>query len=393
MPATQGRPVEGAGAGDTTREDAFCGLLVLDKQREARAVCSESLAAYVLAQQPPSLPEVVCNVALALIRDEPLQVARYRSRRMEAQVDRAIVQFKPDVVVVQLSRLFPLVERIASRSSIPIVVDMVDALSLSAANRASKYALWDPRRLVWLREAATLRRVESRTICIASAVTVVSKRDHMALGGSKKVTVVPNGVRLDEARQPSWERLVTSEPRLLFHGNMSYQPNVDAAMYLAQEVLPIVRRSFPRATCTIVGANPDRRIRSLSREFVTVTGTVDEVRPYLQSSDVGVYPILTGAGMQNKVLEAMAAGLPVVTTPFVLEGVPVQPGTQVLVGATAPEIARQVVRILGSRELSARLSLSGRMHVQASFGWLSSVDTLDRLLQAVVSAKKQEAWG
>jgi glycosyltransferase involved in cell wall biosynthesis len=151
----------------------------------------------------------------------------------------------------------------------------------------------------------------------------------------------------------------------VFTGIMDYAPNVEAATWFSKEVWPLVRARAPEAEFLIVGARPTAAVRRLSEEAgVTVTGSVDDVRPYLWRSTVAIAPLFAARGQQNKVLEAVAAGLPIVTTPVVAEGLPacVLPACTVI--STPQEFVEAVVDLLESPDVErqrrvARADLSG----------------------------------
>jgi glycosyltransferase involved in cell wall biosynthesis len=166
---------------------------------------------------------------------------------------------------------------------------------------------------------------------------------------------------------------------------MSYPPNADAAMFLLETILPRVRRAFPDLEVLIVGRDPSPQLVKTAQHYgdVTVTGTVNDVRPYLERADVFVAALRFASGVQNKVLEAMAMQVPVVTTPVVAAGLladGIEP--QLVIGETTEEIADGIIRLLANAEERARLSAEGRRFVEAHCSWSLCAEKLQKLCLA-----------
>jgi glycosyltransferase involved in cell wall biosynthesis len=165
---------------------------------------------------------------------------------------------------------------------------------------------------------------------------------------------------------------------------MNYRPNVDAMTYFAERIFPLVQRRVPTAELLIVGQTPGPEIRRLARRpGIRVTGWVPDVDPPLQSAAVFVAPLRVARGIQNKVLQAMAAGVPVVATPAALGGINAAPDRDVLVGATPEGFAAQTVRLLMDRELRQRLGRAGRAFVAEHHQWDVHLARLENVLVQV----------
>jgi glycosyltransferase involved in cell wall biosynthesis len=151
---------------------------------------------------------------------------------------------------------------------------------------------------------------------------------------------------------------------------MSYAPNVLAAEFLAREIFPRVCTAWPEARLAIVGRSPTPRVRALADlSGVEVTGEVPDIRPWLTGSRVYACPMTSGTGIKNKLLEAMACGLPCVVTPLALQGLDVVAEKHVLVGSSAEEVAREIGRVLGDGDLAARLGAASRAHACSEHDW------------------------
>jgi glycosyltransferase involved in cell wall biosynthesis len=167
---------------------------------------------------------------------------------------------------------------------------------------------------------------------------------------------------------------------LLFVGGFRHPPNVDAVLFFCRQVLPLVRRSLPDVTVSVVGDAPPKEIRALSSAGVTVTGWVPQVEPYLASHCVSVAPLRFGAGLKGKIVQAMAAGLPVVTTSVGAEGMDLVDGHTALVADTPETFAAAIVRLCLDQDLHTRMSRNGLEHANAR--WESS-EVERRLLEAM----------
>jgi sugar transferase (PEP-CTERM/EpsH1 system associated) len=206
-------------------------------------------------------------------------------------------------------------------------------------------------------------------------------RDFRQLIPGAPVSCVSNGVDLDYYRPVA---LARDERSLVFTGVMDYFPNVEGVVWFCQEVLPLVRRRAPGVTLTICGARPNAVVRALGRlEGVTVTGRVPDVRPYLGRASVCVVPLRIARGIQNKLLEAMAMGLPTVATPAAFEGVEAESPTHLLVAEEPAEFAQAVVRLLGDAALRRQLGQQARACLEANYCWEAQLSRLDRVVAAV----------
>jgi glycosyltransferase involved in cell wall biosynthesis len=175
-------------------------------------------------------------------------------------------------------------------------------------------------------------------------------------------------------------------PTIVFVGVMDYWPNVDAVTWFAQEIFPLVRRAHPDVRFQIVGAKPAASVLALKAlSGVDVTGSVDDVRPYVAAADVVVAPLRIARGIQNKVLEGMAMARPVVTTPGALEGINAENGRDLLTGIAAEEIAAAVESVLGERA-APTMGDAARAFVLKNHEWRANLRKLDALIDQTLKA-------
>lgn len=273
-------------------------------------------------------------------------------------------------------------------SQVPIVWDSVDCISHLFRQAAEKS---DRRISRWLTQFELQRteKYEARLITQFDRVLVTSAIDRDALtqlvspsNKSLPITVLPNGVDL-EYFQP--EGNSGREPAtLVVTGKMSYHANVSMVLHLINEIMPNIWLSRPNTKLWIVGKDPPREIEALAQHpAITVTGTVRDIRPYLQKATIALAPLTYGAGIQNKVLEAMACGTPVVTSPRVISSLNVTNRKDLLVAQEPENFARLVVELLDNPDYCKEISRSGREYVEENHRWGSIGTQLEGIYHEV----------
>lgn len=213
-------------------------------------------------------------------------------------------------------------------------------------------------------------------------VTVVSERDRdelLSLNPALPVTVIPNGVDTVYFRRARARRKARA---LLFVGNYEYAPNVDAALHLATEILPQVQKRVPDVKLWLVGNAPPPELLALAGESVRVTGRVPDVRPYLARAAAFVCPLRLGAGIKNKILEALAIGCPVVATPISVDGIAVRDGDSALI-AEGQALVDAIMRLLNDAILQQRLADNGRALIEAQYSWSRVAEVYEDVYAAV----------
>ncbi|MBK8020240.1 MAG: glycosyltransferase [Chloroflexi bacterium] len=218
-------------------------------------------------------------------------------------------------------------------------------------------------------------------------VVVLTDRDRemlLRINPYLSVEVIPNGVDLDVFSPPS-----SPPPRtpntLLFTGNFEYEPNLDAAFLLIEEILPLVKARIPDAVLWLQGANPPEELLEMAGEDVVITGKIPDMRVPLSEAAVFACPLRMGAGIKNKVLEAMAMGCPVVATPLSLDGIAARDGESALVAEGQPEVfAAAIVRALSDEALRQRLSEGGRKVIVDGYNWKTVADRYEALYRDVI---------
>jgi len=237
-------------------------------------------------------------------------------------------------------------------------------------------------------EAWKLRRYETKMARRFTRCTVTTDnelKEFESLGVAKPCAVIRNGVDI-EYFNPD-KRTTVSAPALAFVGRMDYFPNVDGVLRFVDQSWPKIRAAVPDAELRIVGSNPVNSVARLAgTPGVVVTGHVPDIRPYLADAAVGIAPLRIARGTQNKVLEMMSMGLPVVTSTEAARGIRASSGEHLMVAGDDHTFVRYTLELLRNRELRTRLSEAGRTQVVRAHSWPASMKIVDEVLQVLPPA-------
>jgi polysaccharide biosynthesis protein PslH len=313
----------------------------------------------------------------------PLQAAVCHSRALDARL--AVLLGTGHFDVVHIEHLRAAALGFAVPAGVPTVFDAVDCISL-LLRRTLASSHCRRQRLLAAVELGRTRRFEERLLRRFDRIAVTSPEDGAALLDmvpAAPVTVVPNGVDLDYFRPRGGE----AEPATLaFSGKMSYHANVTAIVHFAEQILPLIRRQRPDVRVRIIGSRPPAGLLALARDpAFTVTGFLPDIRPSLGSATIAICPITIKVGIQNKVLEAMAMGLPVVATRAGLSGLAAVPGRDLLVADTATEFAAHVGRLLDDPGARVEIGRAGRRYVEAHHRWEQAAHGIELLYHEAIA--------
>ncbi len=321
-----------------------------------------------------------------LLRGGSLSIAYFGHPELRSWVDDIMTRYRPQVAFAYCSAMAPYVMAPAY-AGIRRVVDMVDVDS----DKWRQYATqrhW-PLSAAYAREAAALLASERRIAREFDATLFVSDAEadlfrRLAPESGDRVYGVPNGVDcdyFDPARDYPNPYPATDLP-LVFTGAMDYWPNIDAVTWFAQQVMPLLSGGDAGLRFYIVGSNPSPVVKALADADprVTVTGRVEDVRPYLAHARAAVAPLRVARGIQNKVLEAMAMGRPVVASPAALEGIGPEAAKYLLSAQSPEDFAAAVNRVVGDTG-SAALGAAAARCARDTYGWGRSLARLEDLLE------------
>lgn len=364
------------------RHEVYLGTFVDDPQDEQHIDTLREWCADVHVQRLQPLAAKLRSLP-ALATGSSLTERYYRDAALADWVRRTVAAQGIRTAVVFSSSMAPYVENLPG---LRLLVDFVDVDSAKWA----EYAQARPWPMSWLyrREGERLLAAERRIAARAARGFFVTEAEtqlftRLAPECAGKVEPACNGVDAhffspDPAR-PSPFR--PGERPVVFTGAMDYWPNVDAVSWFAREVLPVLRRHHPGLRLHIVGRSPAPAVQALAGEAVNVTGTVPDVRPFLQHAAVVVAPLRLARGIQNKVLEAMAMQRPVVASRTCAEPIGA-PADTLLVAQGVEQQVRQIERLLADPSQAARIGERARQEVQERFSWSAHLSAIDRHLEA-----------
>jgi sugar transferase (PEP-CTERM/EpsH1 system associated) len=333
--------------------------------------------------RPASRLKTTARVAAAVLTGLPMQARYSWDAALAAEIVRLHEAEPFEAVHIEHLRgaVYGVYLDGRARPSIPVIWDSVDSIShlfaQAARQSASRFG-----RIAARLELGRTRRYEAAMVRRFERVLVTSEQDRLALlelsgpESGPKIAVIPNGVDT-ERFYPIDDR--PQSDTIIFTGKMSYHANITAVVRFATEVLPLIWVRKPETKFQVVGKDPARQVLKLGEddERIRVIGTVDEIRPYLGRAVVSVAPIAYGAGIQNKVLEAMACRTPVVASPQAVAALKAAPGRDVLVAGDAAAFAGEVLRLLEDEGLRTAVGEAGHRYVSEYHRWEDSTARLE----------------
>ncbi len=311
----------------------------------------------------------------ALFSPKPLQVAYFYDKKIQQKVDKIISFYNPDHIYAQLIR----VSEYVKDKEIPKTIDFQDAFSVNMERRAKKdFFLLKP---ILRKEAKRLAKYENQIFDFFNHKTIISYPDRKLINHPKKeeITVIPNGVDFDFFK-PQLE--VKKDFDIVFVGNMNYMPNVDGAIHIVKDILPKLKEKFPNIKILLSGANPHKKVLALQdKKHVFVSGWVDDIRESYARSKIFLAPMRIGTGLQNKLLEAMAMGIPCITSPLANDALHAKPNQEILIGENSDDYAAHVFSLLNNELIYKSISENGRNFVLNNYDWEKTTDLLSKIMK------------
>lgn len=317
------------------------------------------------------------NVIQGLFSDLPWQVLLFHQRDAQKQFNRYIMQIKPDVLYSQMIRTSEYTKHLLS---IPKILDYMDALSLGLEKRIQK-SPWISR-WFWKDEWRRVQKYERVIAHYFDHLTIIAQKDAIAIAlpQDKRFEIIPNGI---DFRFFENKNLPAITPTVVFTGNMNYPPNVEAALRLGKKIMPLVWKKNTYARLIIAGAEPNRAlIQQLTDSRIQITGWMEDIREAYQKGRVFAAPMTMGSGMQNKILEALSMGLPVVCTDTAADAFESHLKNELIVANEDGDIAQAILKILDNP--SAHSSQKAKDIIQSQFSWKKATEPLLSLLPSSV---------
>lgn len=339
---------------------------------------------------PKFNPRFYAEIAGNLFSELPYFIAKYHSPAMRQKIEEVLAENAHDILVCDF--LHPAIN-LPDEINIPTLLfqhnveAMIWKRHYQVANNFGKRAYL---RSQWHRAVAFEKQACSRF----DAVVAVSKDDAEVFRndyGHGRVFDIGTGVDTDYFTPANGDR--TTKPNIVFTGSMDWLPNSDAVQWFIKEVFPLIKQEVPEATFTVVGRDPFPDLLELAKRdtAIRVTGRVDDVRPYMREAAVFVVPIRIGGGTRLKIFEAMAMGLPVVSTTVGAEGLPVTDGNEIVLRDSPDTFSRSVISLLQDRQMASKTAETACRVVRDKFGWRSIAKQFEDIVVDVIDTRQYAA--
>ena len=330
---------------------------------------------------PRSLVSEACRIGLAQVKRCPYSMYfRHHRKQLKRQWSRLVSTSRPDIVWLDHVDSYLYLPSLEHSAKVVIDLHNIYSLILRRLAKESRGAL---RRRALNVEAARMEQVERQVCQTVDAVIAVSDEegDYFRQLGARQVHVAPNGVDCDGVKMVG-RRPIGEHPQILFVGAMDWHPNVSSAISLATEIFPQVQNRWPHAQLNLVGKSPVDSVKQLGQlPGVNVTGTVPEIAPYLESASLFAVPLDSGGGTRLKILEAFAAGVPVVSTAVGAEGIEALDGVHLRL-ASRDCMAETMLDLLNHPDQGSSLANAARTLVEARYDWRAIGERTFEFLQS-----------
>jgi sugar transferase (PEP-CTERM/EpsH1 system associated) len=343
--------------------------ITAEHYKKVEEYCSE----IVVHQQ--NLLQKGWNIFRSALNGNPYQVGYFYSSKGQSKINQLLEETSFNHIYCQLVRV---AEYVKNEHSIPKTLDYMDALSAGIQRRVSKQPFY--KKWIFKSESKRLKRYESLMFDFFENRTIISKQDQQLImhPNAQEIVCIPNGI--DESFFEEVKHEKTHD--FVFVGNMSYPPNVEAIAYISEKILPM----FPDQTLLVSGSSPSKRVKKIASENtqIELTGWVDDIRASYASGKIFLAPMMIGTGMQNKLLEAMAIGVPCITTPLANNPIGTTENSEILVASTPNEFKTAIETLLKDSDKYTEIQLNARSFVETNHHWS---ETTKRLVELIDSTK------
>jgi sugar transferase (PEP-CTERM/EpsH1 system associated) len=318
------------------------------------------------------------------VTGKPLSVAAFAEAGLHTAIRRKFDELRPDLIMVYSCNVAQYAEHFAD---VPRIMQFAELDSSKWGQYAERSTI--PLRWIYAIEQKRFFAYEQhigRSFSHALMCTAIEKREFERILPGIAVSLVGNGVDLEYFRSAGRPKDPGS---IVFTGVMDYLPNVDAVVWFCDQIFPIVLSQIPTANFVICGSRPSPPVRRLAeRRGVSVTGRVPDTRPFLDAAQVFVAPLRMARGVQNKVLEALAMGLPCVASTAAWSGTVIAKGEGILAADDPQDFADQVVRLLREDDFRTEMARKARTAAEANYRWDRQMAQLDQVIAAVVAPQR-----
>ncbi|MGB0915534.1 MAG: glycosyltransferase [Crocinitomicaceae bacterium] len=327
--------------------------------------CEEVHVSYV------NLWTKVTQMSRCLLNGNPFQIGYFYSSLAQKRVNSLLQQKSFKHIYCQLIRT---TEYVKNTHHIPKTLDYMDALSTGIERRIDKQPFY--KKWLFKSESKRLSKYERAIFDFYEHKTIISEQDRSLIKHPErdKIVCIPNGID-----QSFFEELnIEKDHDFVFVGNMSYPPNIEAVQFIHEHILP----NFPDSKLLVSGSSPHQIIKDLANNTkqIEITGWVDDIRESYSRGRIFLAPMMIGTGMQNKLLEAMALGIPCITTPLANNAIKAKHNEQILEGTSIEELNNLVSSLLNNKELQDKIGMAGKDFVFKNYSWEKSTSELISLM-------------
>ena len=321
-----------------------------------------------------SLINRIFNLFKTLINNRPFQVNYFYHQKIQKKINSNISIINPDHIICQLVRTALYVK---DEHSIPKTIDYMDALSKGLERRITISKFWQ-KPFVKM-ESQRMKRFENLAFEFFNNHIIISSsdRDEIAHINNKNIEIIPNGIDSNYFKKITTNKIYD----LIFIGNLSYIPNIEAAKYISKTIFPILKEKIPNIKILISGSNPSKKVLRLANKNIKISGWVDDIRETYCSGKVFFAPMNLGSGLQNKLLEAMSLGIPCITSNLCNESLGGTHMKNIIIGNSTEEYISQILNILSNSELISDIGKNGSEYVNKKFSWENSNKKLMGILE------------
>jgi glycosyltransferase involved in cell wall biosynthesis len=317
--------------------------------------------------------KLIFNVLVQVFTRKPFQVGYFYQRAIAKKIQASIKKNQVEHIYCQLIRT---AEYVKNLHEVPKTLDYMDALSKGMQRRIGREGFLKNIMIKW--EYSKLKDYESIIFDYFDHHTIISEQDRKFIfhRNQKNIVLVQNGI--DTVFFKKQER--NKEFDIVFVGNLSYPPNVQACLTLVNDILPELKLQHPNVQILLAGASPSKDVSKLAKEGVKVSGWVDDIRDSYLSAKVFVAPLEIGTGLQNKLLEAMSLGIPSVTSKLVNNALGAEDRKDLILAESMSDYVKAIHLLLTDIELNKTISQNGSVFVQQNFDWKSATQPLNSIL-------------
>tara|TARA_B100001250_G_C19795418_1_gene788499 strand:+ start:707 stop:1873 length:1167 start_codon:yes stop_codon:yes gene_type:complete len=300
------------------------------------------------------------NVILAFFKKEPLQVGYFYSKTAHTKIKHLIQKIDPDWCYGQLIRTAKYIGNYDNN-----IIDYMDAFSKGVERRVRKFPKCIQPLIKY--EARVIRNYEISVFNNFKKHSIITKNDqnYISHKDAGKIEVIPNGVDTNYFKPIDNS---TKKYDIIFVGNMNYPPNIEAAIYICKKIKPIIDKKYRTCTILIGGTNPNKKIKKLQNDDITISGWVKDIRSVYSSGHIFVAPMFIGTGLQNKLLEAMAMGVPCITTELANKAL-LANSSQIIISNNEMEFADACIDVFKNQEKATNLRHEGLKFIQEKYDW------------------------